>query len=139
MADTIPDAAAVQAAIEEAKKLLSYCYSFGGGTQDLHYRALKCLSVFADACEHYQREITDTNDELRIAYHAYEGVQKQLAAALTRERGLREALVDAACILEALGASVVWELAPEVIQQINEVLPKLRAALAAETTHPKGT
>lgn len=49
---------------------------------------------------------------------------------------LRGVLAEAGTILEALHASVQWELAPEIRAEIAATLPKIRAAI--RHTEPSG-
>lgn len=86
------------------------------------------LKVERDKAHQYSRELQHEVDVLgdENAYFAL-----QIQAGEATRAALREALAEAGVVLEALNASVAWELAPSVKAEISRVVVEIRKALAA--------
>ena len=76
------------------------------------------------------REVIESeNDTAKLRTHI-STLESELQQVREERDGMREAMEPAFVILEGLRLSVKWELAPDIVQEIERVCPLVMAALA---------
>lgn len=84
--------------------------------------------VFQEAtCQDHYEHLLDAAAEQSLASPEWQSLASRIAG----EGRLREALIEAGLILEALRIACRNELAPDIKAELERVCPMIRAALAA--------